>query len=120
MGATLLKALQAVDRPALSQLERHGSFLAALGAHGDRDGPRMHSSGRHAHLGPFAFASLAPLGFVLETLLGVKELFTGRKHKFATALDTFQHSIAILHALGSPFKALVHVGGIVQKRRRRF
>jgi hypothetical protein len=89
-GATLLVALQTVNRPALRQLEGHGGFLAALGTNRGCDGPRAASSTRkvRARLNPLALATLATLGFVLKTLLGVEELIAGRENKLPAALDT--------------------------------
>jgi hypothetical protein len=53
-------------------------------------------------LGPFRFASLAALGFVLEAFVGKKHLFAGGKNEFSATLRTLQYSIVVFHEPLSP------------------
>ena len=56
-------------------------------------------AGRTWDLRPLGFAVLAPLGLVLEALVGEKHLFAGRENKLLTAFRTLQYLIVIFHTL---------------------
>jgi hypothetical protein len=44
-------------------------------------------------------AGLAPLGFVLEALIGIKRLLAGCEDEFPRTIGAFQYSIVIFHML---------------------
>jgi hypothetical protein len=48
-------------------------------------------------VGALGLASLAPLGLVPETLVGVKRLLTGRENELCTAIRALQKPILVLH-----------------------
>jgi hypothetical protein len=48
-------------------------------------------------LATLGLAALATLGFVLESLLRVKELFPGSEDKLRSAIDTLQYPISVFH-----------------------
>jgi hypothetical protein len=50
-------------------------------------------------LGTLGFAVFAPLGLVLETLVGKEHLLAGGENKLLTAFRTFQNLIVVFHML---------------------
>ena len=73
------------NRPALGRLEGHGGFLAA----GRTRGGGLHaftSRGTSRAADPFGFTCLAPLGLVLEVLVGEELLFSRRPDEFRAAV----------------------------------
>lgn len=98
-GPPLLKAFAAVHRTTLRRLEGNCRFLPAL---------RADSLGFHAldaapvavgALGSIRLAGLAPLGLVLEALVGEKHLLTGGEDKLRPALGAFQDLVMVFHTL---------------------
>jgi len=94
--APLLEALATVNRTPLSGLERYSRFLAALGT--DCRGLHALETVAACRLVALRFAGLAPLGFVSEALVGVKELFASGKYEFRPAVDALQDPILVFHA----------------------
>jgi hypothetical protein len=92
----LLKTFAAIDGPALRGLEGDGGFLPTLGTRGGGFGSVP--AGVRRRLPALGLAGFAALGFVLETLVRVKDLLAGGKDKIATALDTLQHFVPVFHA----------------------
>ena len=91
----MLKALPAIDGPALRGPKRNSCFLATLGAGG---------GGFHAMvalgvygLRPLGLAIPATLRFVLESLVGVEELLSGTENKLRAAVRTLQDPVPVLH-----------------------
>src|SRR4051812_9865781 len=89
----LLEALLAVHRAPLGRLEGNRRLLAALRAAGRGLDP-LPRTVTHARI-TLALALLAPLGFVLEILVGVKELFACGPHKLLMALDADQTLVSV-------------------------
>src|ERR1035437_5010344 len=89
---TAQEALAAVNRPALSRLERHRGFPAALGAcsHGLRFGKT-----RPRRSLPFSLASLAALGLVLEIFVMEEVLFSRCENEICFAVYTLEDAIQI-------------------------
>jgi len=92
----LLKTFAAIDGPALGGLEGDGSFLPTLGTRGSGFGAM--AAGIGLRLPALGLAGFAALGFVLETLVRVKDLLAGGKDEIVTALDTLQHFVPVFHA----------------------
>src|SRR5262245_32379895 len=92
-----LEALFAEDGPALRRAERHGRFLAARRTRRDRlDAfPSCDHPLRSARA--LGLAGLAPLGLVLEVLVGEELLFTGRPDELRTAVDAPEDPVLELH-----------------------
>ena len=87
--AALLEAFAAEYGAALSRAEGHRRFFAALRASRLRFG--THRSGAAICAAAYAFRTLrltrfAPLGLVLEALVGEKHLLAGGKYKLRIAL----------------------------------
>jgi hypothetical protein len=99
--APLLKALAAIHGTSLRWSERNGCLLAALRA--DRlSFHALHSSGGGRAVGSLhavRLTRLAPLGFVLEALVGEKHLFAGREYKFGSTFGALQDLVMIFHTL---------------------
>jgi len=92
----LLKALPTVDWPALGRLKRNGRFFPALGARRRRFDPVV---GLPAHgLIPLRFTKPATFWFVLESLVGIEELFPGSENELRSAVHTLQDPIPVLHS----------------------
>jgi hypothetical protein len=49
------------------------------------------------HLTPFGLAGLAPLGFILETLVGKKQLFPCSENEVRAAINTLEDPIPVFH-----------------------
>ena len=88
----LLKADAAENRPALSGLEGHRCFSAAL---------RTVDPGFRAHPGAAAdalrLALLAVLGVVLELFLVEEKLLAGGEYKLSAAIAALQDSVLKFH-----------------------
>jgi hypothetical protein len=93
----LLEALFAVHRAPLRRLEGNRRLLAALRA-ARRGLDPLAGTVTHSRV-PFALALLAPLGLILEILVGVKELFACGPHKLLMALNADQTLVSVLHDL---------------------
>jgi len=93
----LLKTFSAIDRTSLRGLERNRSFFSALRAH--RLGFDPLCATRTIALRAMSFACLAPLGLVLEALVGEKHLLAGGKDELTSALAALQDLIVIFHML---------------------
>src|SRR5437867_2326010 len=93
-----LETFAAEHRPTLRRPERHRGFLAACRAvrrrlHSlPRDGPARRGAGR-----PLGLARLAPLGLVLEILVGKEELLAGRPDELGAAIHAVQRLVLELH-----------------------
>jgi hypothetical protein len=94
-----LKALAAVHRTPLRGLERNRCFLTALRA--DRLGfDPLNASRTRAVAGrAVGLARLAPLGLVLEALVGKKHLFACGEYELSPTLGTLQDLIVVFHTL---------------------
>ena len=93
------EAVTAVYRPISAGLERNLGFAsAAVADHGEH----LPGSTAVAVLGLAGVtAGLAPTGLVLEALLGVEFLFTGREDKFVSAVTAGQ-SLVFVHGSYPP------------------
>lgn len=94
----MLKTFTAIDRAALSELERHGGFFAALRAHGRR---RRAGRAGASSLATFGLAGLASFRLVLKAFLRVKKLFSRGEDKLTSALSALENLILVLHR-GTP------------------
>jgi hypothetical protein len=92
LSTLLLETRPAKHRPALRRLERHGRFLAALGARCPR--LRAHP-GTAAHT--FRLALLTVLGIVFELLIVEKQLLASCEHKIGSAIVALQYSVDEFH-----------------------
>jgi hypothetical protein len=113
-GSYLAKTIAAVNRPALTRLERHGSFLAAFGAN------------RREHLAtaPRAIAVAITLCFPCLTafgaafgLVGIASLlelllFLGSESKGITAIGTSEVFVFESHRMTSSLNHLVRARAI--------
>jgi hypothetical protein len=95
-GPSLLKTFATVNGTALRGLERNGGFFPTLRTGRLRFGS-LEIRCLACVIRTFCLAGFAPLGFVLETLVGEKHLFAGGKHKLCTALRALQDLIPVLH-----------------------
>jgi hypothetical protein len=94
----LLKTFPAKYRSALSWPEGNGGLFPALRAVGL--GLRAHlrpAATAAPTLGTLGFTALAPLWFVLKSLVGEKHLFAGSKYKLGAAFRTLQNPIVVFH-----------------------
>src|SRR5664279_22803 len=87
---TAQEALAAENRPALSRLERHRGFPAALGAGGR--GLRFGETRSRRSL-PFGLTSLAALGLVLEVLVVEEVLFSRCENEICFAVHILKDAI---------------------------
>jgi hypothetical protein len=94
-----LETFAAEHGPSLRRAERNCGFLSALraGCFGFR--PLKIIGTWTRALRALGFAVLAPLGLVLEALVGEKHLFAGGEDKLLTAFRTLQDLIVIFHTL---------------------
>jgi hypothetical protein len=96
-----LKTFAAEDGPALRGAERNCGFLSALRAgrlcFRPLKGVRTWAWTRA--LSAFGLAILAPLGLILETLVGEKHLLAGGEDEFSSALAALQDLIVVFHML---------------------
>jgi hypothetical protein len=93
----LLKTFSAIDRTPLRGLERNRSFFPTLRTHGLGFDPLC--ANRTVALRAMSFACLAPLGLVLETLVGEKHLLAGGEDELSSALAALQDLIVVFHML---------------------
>ncbi len=95
----LLKTFATEHRTPLRGFERNRGFLTALRANSfGFDSLHISRAGTCAHaLSTVPFARLAPLGFVLKTLIGKKHLLAGREYKLRRAICALQNLIAVFH-----------------------
>ena len=96
----LLKTFSAIDRTPLRGLERNRSFFPTLRTHGLGFDPLC--ANRTVALRAMSFACLAPLGFVLETLVGEKHLLAGGEDELTPALAALQDLIVVFHNAAPP------------------
>jgi hypothetical protein len=96
-GPPLLETLAAEHGPSLRRTERNSGFLPALraGGFGFRALETVRSGTRT--LRALGFAFLAPLGLVLEALVGEKHLLAGGEDELLTAFRALQDLIVIFH-----------------------
>src|SRR5262249_13325856 len=93
----LLEAFAAVHGPALRGLEGNRRFLPALRAGRFRFGALVVPGARV--LSALRFAGLAPLGLVLEALVGEKHLLASSEDKLCATFRAFQNLIVVFHRL---------------------
>jgi hypothetical protein len=98
----LLEALAAKDRASLRGPEGNSGFLPALRARGLSFRAHLRGAPTSSAFGSFGLAALAPLGLVLESLVGEKHLFAGCKNKLSAALSTLQDPVVVFHEPLSP------------------
>jgi hypothetical protein len=104
----LLETLAAVDWAPLRGLERNRGFLPALRAHGlGLDALNAAVRGRSSALRSRGFARLAPLGLVLEALVGEKHLLAGGEDKLRPTVRALQDLVMIFHG---PLRGLARTG----------
>src|SRR5262245_34047548 len=84
----LLEALLAEHRTTLSRTERNGGFLTACRARGLSLHPLTRRRSSTGPVCPLCLARLAPLGLVLELLVGKEQLFTSCPDELRPAVHT--------------------------------
>src|SRR6266571_9347846 len=92
-----LKAFLAEDGTTLRRLERHRRLLAASRAHRDGFHPLAGHPGSGRTRRTFALAGFAPLGFVLEVLVGEKLLLSRRPDELRGAVHAPEDPVLELH-----------------------
>ena len=98
-GSPLLETFTAIDGASLRRLEGHRGFLAALRANG-LGFDSLHTARAGTHAGcTSCLAGFAPLGLVLEALVGEKHLFARGEDKLRIAFGALQDFIVIFHSL---------------------
>jgi hypothetical protein len=98
-GSPLLETFAAVYRAALGRLEGNSGFFSALRANGLGLDPLKSSGNRDSALRAIRFAGLAPLGLILEALVGEEHLLACCEYKLRTAFRTLQNLIVVFHSL---------------------
>jgi hypothetical protein len=98
-GPPLLETLAAEHGPSLRRTKRNRGFLSALraGCFGFRPLEIIGTWTRA--LRALGFAILAPLGLILEALVGEEHLFAGGEDKLSTAFRALQNPVLVLHRL---------------------
>ena len=81
----------------MRRAEGNSGFLPALRA--GRLGFRSLEVTLARALNAFGFAVFAPLGLILEALVGEEHLFAGGENKLLTAFPTLQDLIVVFHLL---------------------
>ena len=95
----LLETFAAIYRASLCRLERNGCFFSALRAH--RLGfDTLYAAGtcRRARRA-ISLARLAPLGLVLEALVGEKHLLAGGENELSRTFSALQNPVMVFHTL---------------------
>ena len=105
--SSLLEAFPAKHRAPLCGLERDGCLFAALRANrlGFHTLYASHAAARP--LCAVGFARPAPLGLVLEALIGVKHLLAGGEDELCPAIPALQDLIVVFHG---PLHDRIRVG----------
>ena len=98
----LLETLSAIHWPTLSRLEWNSRFLTTLSAGGRGFHPMVVLAVRG--LTPLRLAGAAALGFILEALVRVEELFPGCEDKLRRAVHTLQDPVPVLHRCTPPLE----------------
>jgi hypothetical protein len=95
----LLKTFSAIHRASLCRLEGNGCFFSALRTH--RLGlDTLHAAGTcRCARRAIGFARLAPLGLVLEALVGEKHLLAGGENELSRTFSTLQNPVMVFHTL---------------------
>src|SRR5271169_294080 len=95
----LLETFAAIDGAPLCRLERNRRFFSALRANclglDSLYAAGTRSSARRA----VGLARLAPLGLVLETLVGEKHLLAGGENELSRTFGALQNPIVVFHTL---------------------
>ena len=95
----LLETFAAIYRASLCWLERNGCFFSALRAHRlGFDTLYAAGSSRGARRA-ISLARFAPLGLVLETLVGEKHLLAGGENELSRTFCALQNPIMVFHTL---------------------
>lgn len=92
-----LEAFSAEHWPSLRRFERNGRLFPALRASRLRFRSNWRSAAASSTFSSFRFARFAPLGLVLESLVGEKHLFASSEYKFGATLRTLQYLIVEFH-----------------------
>jgi len=110
--SSLLEAFPAKYRSALCGLERDGGLFAALRANrlGFHTLDASHAAARP--LRAVGFARPAPLGLVLEALVGVKELLAGGENELSFTISAPQDPIVVFHG---PLHDRIRVGSAAEQ-----
>jgi hypothetical protein len=96
----LLEAFAAVNRSPLCRLERYRCFLSALRAHSlGFDTLHTVAGTTSVSRGAVCLARFAPLGLVLETLVGEKHLLAGGENELGITFGAFQNPVLKFHTL---------------------
>ncbi len=98
-GSPLLEAFAAVHRTPLRRLEGNSGFFSALRANGLGLDALKSSGSRDSALHAIRFTGLAPLGLVLEALVGEEHLLARCEYKLRTAFCALQNLIVVFHSL---------------------
>jgi hypothetical protein len=95
-----LEALTAIYGSTLRRLERYRGFFPTLRAHGlGLDTLHTVAVTIPVSRSPVCLARFAPLGLVLETLVGEKHLLAGGENELGITFGAFQNPVLILHTL---------------------
>ena len=95
-----MKTFAAINGPALCRLEGNRSFLPALRASGlGFDTLDSVAVSVPISRSAVCLARFAPLGLVLETLVGEKHLLAGGENELGITFGAFQNPVLILHTL---------------------
>src|SRR6266853_5306075 len=114
-----LEALFAEHRTSLCGPEGDRCLLAAGRARRDGFHP-FASDGSSRTAGPFSFARLTPLGFVLEVLVGEELLFSRRPDELRAAVHALKDPILELHRSLPRRVGRRHPGASYSSSRRSF
>ena len=96
--APLLKAFAAVNRATLRRFEGDGGLLPTLRT-GRLGFASLESVSLTCTISAPRLAPLAPLGLVLEALVGEKHLFAGGEDELSTTFSALENPILVLHRL---------------------
>jgi hypothetical protein len=94
-----LETLAAIHRTSLCRLERNRRFFSALRADGLGFDSLYAAGTSTSARRTVGFARLAPLGLVLETLVGEKHLLAGGEYELSRTLCALQNPIVVFHTL---------------------
>ena len=95
----LLETFAAIDGASLCRLERNRRFFAALRANCLGFDSLYTAGTSTCARRAVGFARLAPLGLVLETLVGEKHLFAGGENELSRTFGALQNPIVVFHTL---------------------
>ena len=95
----LLETFAAIYRSSLCRLERNGCFFSALRTH--RLGfDTLYAAGTSCGARrAISLARLAPLGLILEALVGEKHLLAGGENELSRTFSALQNPVMVFHTL---------------------